>query len=60
MKAADWNGGGDEQDNRVTADLFQKAFNFFYIDPLTENEGNVNNCGTDGVFIPCSTSQNMG
>jgi hypothetical protein len=57
MKASDWNGGGDEQDNRVTADLLQTAFN---LGPLTENEGNVSNCGTDGVFILCSTSQNMG
>jgi hypothetical protein len=61
MEASGWNGGGDKQDNRVTADLLQNAFN---LGSLTEKEGNflpftdlaVSNCdcGADGVlgFMP--------
>jgi len=47
---------GDEQDDRITAGLLQKAFN---LGRLSQKDGNFvpfndmgnNNCGTDGVFI---------
>jgi len=54
MKASVWD--GDEQDDRITAGLLQKAFN---LGRLSQKDGNFvpfndmgnNNCGTDGVFI---------